>query len=202
MSVVVCKINKDTIEMASDSIVVQGWTKLNNAQNKVVKMMKCNDMIIGGCGLAEESSLLFHYMKTHTIEEMDALGIFTDGELCKNLFLRNANGKTHYVVSMMKDKHPDIQQDIRSQLGCSRLSFGSDERLMKHLGLEPGAVSPFGILNDDDADVNVVFDSELRNLDTLVGFHPNDNTAFLWLKFSDLLKFIKSRGNDIYYINI
>lgn len=145
---------------------------------------------------------VIHHEPVHTIEEMDALGIFTDGELCKNLFLRNANGKTHYVVSMMKDKHPDIQQDIRSQLGCSRLSFGSDERLMKHLGLTPGAVSPFGILNDPDAEVNVVFDSELRTLDGLVGFHPNDNTAFLWLKFSDLLKFIKSRGNDVYYINI
>lgn len=145
---------------------------------------------------------VIHHEAVHTIEEMDALGIFTDGELCKNLFLRNANGKTHYVVSMMKDKHPDIQKDIRSQLGCSRLSFGSDERLMKHLGLTPGAVSPFGILNDPDAEVNVVFDSELKTLDGLVGFHPNDNTAFLWLKFSDLLKFIKSRGNDVYYINI
>ena len=47
MSVVVCKVSKDKIEMASDSIVVQGWTKLNNAQNKIVKMMKYNDMIIG-----------------------------------------------------------------------------------------------------------------------------------------------------------
>ena len=67
MSVVVCKIGKDSIEMASDSIIVQGWTKLNNAQNKVVKMMKHNDMIIGGCGNADEISLFFHYMKTHTI---------------------------------------------------------------------------------------------------------------------------------------
>lgn len=71
MSVVVCKVSKDKIEIASDSIVVCGWTKLNNPQNKVVKMMKYNDMIIGGCGTAEEESLLFHYMKTHTIEDMD-----------------------------------------------------------------------------------------------------------------------------------
>ena len=145
---------------------------------------------------------VIHHEEVHTIEEMDALGIFTDGEVCKNLFLRNANGKTHYVVSMLKDKHPDIQKDIRTQLGCSRLSFGSDERLMKHMGLTPGAVGPFGILNDDDADVNVVLDSELKTVDGYIGFHPNDNTAFLWLKFDDLIKFIKSRGNDIYYINI
>lgn len=139
--------------------------------------------------------------EVHTIEEMDALGIFTDGEVCKNLFLRNANGKTHYVVSMLKDKHPDIQGTIRSQLGCSRLSFGSDERLMKHLGLKPGAVSPFGIINDESHEVNLVFDSELKTIDSLVGFHPNDCTSFVWLKFSDLLKFIRHYGNDVYYIN-
>ncbi len=139
--------------------------------------------------------------EVHTIEEMDALGIFTDGEVCKNLFLRNANGKTHYVVSMLKDKHPDIQNVIRAQLGCSRLSFGSDERLMKHLGLKPGAVSPFGIINDETHDVNLVFDSDLKNVDGFVGFHPNDCTAFVWLKFCDLLKFIKHYGNDVYYIN-
>lgn len=71
MSVVVCKVSKDKIEMASDSIAVKGWTKLNNAQNKVVKMMKYNDMIIGGCGNTDEISLFFHYMKTHTIEKVD-----------------------------------------------------------------------------------------------------------------------------------
>ncbi len=145
---------------------------------------------------------VIHHEPVHTIEDMDALGVFTDGEVCKNLFLRNANGKTHYVVSMMKNKHPDIQNDIRSQLGCSRLSFGSDERLKKHLGLEPGAVSPFGIINDEDADVNVVLDSELRTYEGLIGFHPNDNGAFVWLKFEDLMRFIKSRGNDVYFINI
>lgn len=71
MSVVVCKVNKDNIEMASDSIAVKGWSKINNAQNKIVKLTKYNDMILGACGSAEESSLFFHYMKTHTIENMD-----------------------------------------------------------------------------------------------------------------------------------
>ena len=144
---------------------------------------------------------VINHPEVHTIEEMDALGVFTDGEVCKNLFLRNANGKTHYVVSMLKDKHPDIQNVIRAQLGCSRLSFGSDERLMKHLGLKPGAVSPFGIINDEDHDVNLVFDSDLKKVDGLVGFHPNDCTAFVWLKFSELVRFIKPYGNDVYYID-
>lgn len=137
----------------------------------------------------------------HSIEDMDSLGVFTDGEVCKNLFLRNANGKTHYVVSMLKDKHPDIQNVIRAQLGCSRLSFGSDERLMKNLGLLPGAVSPFGIINDDDHDVVIVLDSDLKKLDGLIGFHPNVNTSFVWLSFDDLMKYIKHFGNDVYFID-
>ena len=139
--------------------------------------------------------------EVHTIEDMDALGVFTDGEVCKNLFLRNANGKTHYVVSMLKDKHPDIQNVIRAQLGCSRLSFGSDERLMKNLGLLPGAVSPFGIINDDDHDVVVVLDSDLKKVDGYIGFHPNENTSFVWLTFDDLMKYIKHFGNDVYFID-
>ncbi|MBQ5969617.1 MAG: prolyl-tRNA synthetase associated domain-containing protein [Clostridia bacterium] len=135
----------------------------------------------------------------HTMEEMDALGVFTKGEACKNLFLRNASGKIHYVVSLCKDKHPDIQTTLRSQLGSSRLSFGSDERLMKHLGLLPGAVSPFGILNDPTHDVVVALDRDLLNRD-VVGFHPNVNTAFVWLKPADLVRFVEAQGNDLLWI--
>ena len=138
----------------------------------------------------------------HTIEDMDALGVFTKGEVCKNLFLRNANGKTHYVVSMMKDKHPDIQNGIRAQLGCSRLSFGSDERLQKQLGLLPGAVSPFGVVNDDDHDVVVVLDKDFKTHDGLLGFHPNLNTSFVWLTFDGLMQFLKAMGNDVYFIEM
>ena len=133
----------------------------------------------------------------HTIEEMDALGIFTAGMVCKNLFLRNANGKTHYVVCLPKDKQVDIQKNIRTAIGCSRLSFGSDERLEKQLALSPGAVSPFGVVNDDDHDVVVVLDKELQRLDGLIGFHPNVNTAFVWLTFDGLMTFLSAMGNPV-----
>ena len=145
---------------------------------------------------------IIEHAPVHTIDEMDNLGVFTKGEVCKNLFLRNANGKTHYVVSMMKDKHPDIQNCIRAQLGCSRLSFGSDERLQKQLGLLPGAVSPFGIVNDDDHDVVVVLDKDLKTCDGYIGFHPNVNTAFVWLTFDSLMKFLRAMGNDVFFIEM
>ena len=136
-----------------------------------------------------------------TIEEMDELGIFTDGLVCKNLFLRNANGKIHYLVCCSENKAVDLVK-LRSELGCSRLSFGSDERLQKHLSLSQGAVSPFGVINNEDHEVVVVLDRDLKAEKGLIGFHPNDNTAFVWLKHDDLVKYIKHFGNDIVYVNI
>lgn len=145
---------------------------------------------------------LIEHPEVHTIEDMDKLGIFTDGEVCKNLFLRNANGKIHYVVSMLKDKHPDIQGSLKPQLASSRLSFGSDERLAKHLGLKSGEVSPFGIINDEQHCVKVVLDSDLKRQSGLIGFHPNDCTAFVWLHFEDLMKFINRFGNEVIFVDI
>lgn len=136
-----------------------------------------------------------------TIEEMDELGIFTDGEVCKNLLLRNNNGKIHYLVCCLKDKKVDLV-DLRSQIGATRLSFGSDERLMKHLGLTQGAVSPFGIINNEDHQVQIVLDSDLKSVDGYIGFHPNDNTGFVWLSHDDLIKFIRHFGNDYCYVKI
>ena len=138
----------------------------------------------------------------HTIEEMDALGVFTGGTVCKNLFLRNANGKIHYVVSMKKDKHPEIQTTIRRGLSSSRLSFGSDERLQKHLGLLPGAVSPFGVLNDESHAVVVALDKDLKNEPGLIGFHPNVNTSFVWLTFDGLMTFLKAMGNPVVFLDL
>lgn len=152
-----------------------------------------------------ENLKIEYKMITHppvcTIEEMDEMGIFTDGEVCKNLFLRNANGKIHYLVCCLKDKHVDLV-NLRSELSCSRLSFGSDERLMNNLGLTQGAVSPFGVINNEDHEVVVVLDSDLKNVDGLIGFHPNDNTAFVWLTHDDLIRYIKHFGNDIIYVKI
>lgn len=145
---------------------------------------------------------MIEHEEVHTIEDMDKLGVFTDGEVCKNLFLRNSSGKIHYVVSMLKNKHPDIQGELKPQLHSSRLSFGSDERLMKYLGLHSGEVSPFGVINDKEHEVQVVLDSDLKKQEGLIGFHPNDCTAFVWLKFEDLMKYLKHFGNDIIFIDV
>lgn len=143
---------------------------------------------------------LYLHEAVYTIEDMERLSIPHFDCVVKNLFLRNANGKQHYLVVLAHDKTADLKE-IRAQLGTSGLSFASEERLQKYLGLQKGAVTPFGVLNDPEGAVSVVFDEELKN-NLLIGVHPNENTATVFLSFSDLLRVIEDNGNQIFYVTL
>jgi len=143
---------------------------------------------------------LVEHEEVHTIEDMEKLGLLEKGYVCKNLFLRNANGKVHIVLSCHHEKVVDIKT-IGNKLGSGRLSFGSDERLKKYLNLENGYVSPFGVINNEDRSVIFVFDKELKEIRN-VGFHPNTNKATIFLDFKDVERIIREHDNDIMYINI
>lgn len=136
----------------------------------------------------------------YTIEEMDDLGISDHGDVCKNLFIRDAKGKRHFLVVLNKDKQADLK-NIREQLGTTGLSFASEERLSKYLNLSKGAVTPLGVVNDEDHLVEVVFDRDLINKEKL-GVHPNENTATVWIAFDGLKKLVEQNGNKIHYLNI
>jgi hypothetical protein len=135
-----------------------------------------------------------------TIEDIDRLGLFNKGVGCKNLFLRDGSGKRHFLLVAPEHKAVDLKS-VKNQVGCSRLSFGSAERLDRCLKLTQGSVSPFGILNDKECNVELIFDRDLMGQES-VGFHPNLNTATVWLKFDDLLKVINENGNDIFYVDL
>lgn len=135
----------------------------------------------------------------YTIEEMlEACAFPPDVEIAKNLFLRDAKGKRHFLVVLPKLKQANLDW-VRDSIGSTRLSFASEERMVRHLGLTPGAVSPFGILNDASLAVEVVIDKELTAFPRL-GLHPNDNTATVFLAPADLLRVIKEHGNTILWI--
>jgi Ala-tRNA(Pro) deacylase len=123
-----------------------------------------------------------------------------DGTPVKNLFLRNKKGDRHYLVILGIDKQADLRQLVKV-IGDDRLSFGSPERLMARLGLTPGSVSPFGLINDADRRVQVIIDADLRQAQRLI-FHPNVNTASLTLSAADFEKFLASRGNVVRYIHV
>jgi Ala-tRNA(Pro) deacylase len=122
------------------------------------------------------------------------------GTQCKNLFLRNKKGDRHYLVILEIAKRADLK-DLVKLVGDDRLSFGSPERLMAKLGLTPGSVSPFGLLNDGDGSVRVLIDADLKGAERLI-FHPNINTASVVVSWADLEKFLSTRPNVIRVITL
>lgn len=143
---------------------------------------------------------LIDHPAVYTIDTMDELHLNKNGHIVKNLFLKNSNGKKHYLVVLKGDKKADLKS-IKSQINSTALSFASEERLEKHLGLSKGAVTPLGIINDDEHLVNIVLDEDLKN-EEIIGVHPNVNTSTVFISYNDLIKFINSFGNEIFYVNI
>ena len=136
----------------------------------------------------------------YTIEEMEAGGLPHSWDICKNLFLRDAKGKRHFLVSLEKDKRADLGR-LAELLGCGKLSFASEERLGRLLGLRRGAVTPLGVLNDEDCAVELVFDRDLASHPRL-GVHPCDNTATVWLAPADLERLAAEKGNPVCWLDL
>jgi Ala-tRNA(Pro) deacylase len=122
------------------------------------------------------------------------------GVQCKNLFLRNKKGDRHYLVVLEITKRADLKEIVKL-VGDDRLSFGSPERLMAELGLTPGSVSPFGLINDADGSVRVLIDQDLKKADRLI-FHPNINTASVVVSWADLERFLGTRTNAVRLVTI
>lgn len=136
-----------------------------------------------------------------TITQLEDFNDFPDKEkIAKNLFLRNDNGKKHYLVLVRSDKTVDLK-DLRSQIGSSRLSFASEERLMKHLKLTKGSVSPLAIINDDTKQIPVYIDYDLIG-ESKIGVHPNINTSTVWISHDELVRAIQAHGNPVKHVTI
>jgi Ala-tRNA(Pro) deacylase len=127
-----------------------------------------------------------------TVEEAKALrGALTGGHI-KNLFLRNKKEEMWLVVAE-EDKRIDLKA-LGERLGAGKLSFGSPDRLLRYLGVLPGAVTPFGIINDKDRNVKVVLDRDLMGFNP-VNAHPLVNTMTTALSPQDLVKFLEAEGH-------
>jgi Ala-tRNA(Pro) deacylase len=119
---------------------------------------------------------------------------------CKNIFVRNHKGDRHYLIILEHLAQLNIR-DLEKRLKQGKLTFASDQRLMKHLGLEPGSVSPFGLINDSLNHVHLFIDEKLKGFDRLA-FHPNINTATLVISSSDLMKFLDQSGNSYEFLQL
>jgi Ala-tRNA(Pro) deacylase len=131
-------------------------------------------------------------------EEGGRYWVGIDAAHCKNLFMRNQKGTRHYLVIIHYQKRADLRA-VADQIGDGKLSFGSPERLMAHLGVTPGSVSPFGLIHDAARSVRVVIDRDLGSAEK-ISFHPNINTATIVLTVADFQRFLAACGNPVQYV--
>lgn len=121
--------------------------------------------------------------------------------IAKNLFVRDDKKRDYYLITVRGDKRIDLKS-FRRNNGTRPLSFASEEDLKNVLGVVPGAVTPFGILNDEGRKVRFFLDRDFLDPLAIVGIHPNDNTATVWIKAEDLLHVVKEHGNEVQIVPV
>ena len=119
---------------------------------------------------------------------------------CKNLFFRNHKGNRHYLVILDCEQDLDIH-DLEQRLHQGKLSFASPPRMDKYLGITPGSVSPFGLINDTENHVHLFIDANLQKYD-LLSFHPNDNRATVVISKEEFSRYLQEVGNTFEYIEM
>ncbi len=129
----------------------------------------------------------------HTVAESSTIEIPLPGAHTKNLFLKDEEGTLLLVVAKSSTK-VDLKL-LAGKLGTGRLSFGKPEILMDALGVTPGSVTAFAIINDQKRRVRVILDQELAAHDS-VNCHPLENTATTNIAMADLLRFIRASGHE------
>lgn len=138
-----------------------------------------------------------HATMTHppifTVEEGRAWHDIIPGLHCKNLFLKDRAGKIWLAV-MPGGKRADLNR-LEKRIQAARLSFGRPELLLEVLGLTPGSVTPFGLINDQARRVTVVVDEDLLKSEQ-VNFHPLHNAASTTLRSADLVRFMRALGHE------
>lgn len=157
---------------------------------------------------------IYNYLKSKNIwhEITEHKAVFNMQELseievpypeydAKNLFVRDDKKRNYYLITVKGTKRVNLKE-FREKNKTRPLSFASENELMSIMNLISGAVSPFGLLNDKDLKVQFYIDKDFMNNEHIIGVHPNDNTATVWLKVEDLISLIKEHGNLINVIEI
>ena len=143
---------------------------------------------------------LIEHPAVYTVEEIDALKLPHSTMVVKNLFLRDDKKKNYYLLVAGKDKKINLKE-LRDVIPSRPLSFGSEDDLMAYLNLTKGSVTPLGVLNDVGRSVHVLVDSEVMDYEVM-GIHPNENTATVWLSPQDLKRIVEWHGNSFCSLDI
>ena len=142
---------------------------------------------------------LIKHKEVYNIDEMMELNLPDTDVIAKNLFVRDDKKRDYYLLVIRNEKTVNLKK-LKEKI-CSRpLSFASENDLNSILGLSKGSVTPLGIINDDERKVKVILDTTFN--ESLIGIHPNENTATIWLNVVDLVRIIKQHGNSVEFIEI
>jgi Ala-tRNA(Pro) deacylase len=151
--------------------------------------------------LLDDLEITFEYIEhpaVPTVEEAMKYWSVIDSGHCRNIFFRNHKGDRHYLVILHYNTQLKIKE-LEQKLRQGKLSFASGRRLMQYLGVTPGSVSPFGLINDHTHHVHLFIDKTLLGFERL-SFHPNTNTASLIIPREGLFKFLAHTGNTYEFI--
>ena len=137
----------------------------------------------------------------YNMEELAQTDLPYPEAVAKNLFVRDDKKRNYYLIAVKGDKKVNLKE-FRQKNHTRPLSFASEQDLLDIMGLRPGSVTLLGILNDSEKRVSAFIDQDFMDLPGLIGVHPNDNTATVWLKTEDLIGLLKEHGNMVSAIPI
>jgi Ala-tRNA(Pro) deacylase len=143
--------------------------------------------------------ILHEHPAVFTCEEADLHCGHIPGLPSKNLFLKDKKGRRYFLLILPASKRADLKK-ISLLVGEPKLTFASPRELMEKLQLEPGAVSPFGLINDQEKMVEVYLDEDVRDAEA-TSFHPNRNTASLELTKEMFQRYLKLVGHQVQVVS-
>ena len=132
----------------------------------------------------------------YNMEELAQVTLPYPDRDAKNLFVRDDKRRNYYLITVRGNKRVNLKEFRRRQ-GTKPLTFASPEELQAILGLIPGAVTPFGLLNDEECRAHFYIDRDFWQGSGLIGVHPNDNTATVWLQAEDLVALLQEHGTTV-----
>ncbi len=154
------------------------------------------------CDYLRERNIWFEITEHRAVYNMEELSQVTlpypESE-AKNLFVRDDKKREYYLITVKGDKRVDLRE-FRRNHGTRPLSFASERDLMEMMGLAPGAVTPFGLLNDTERRIHFFLDDDFLAPPGLIGVHPNDNTATVWMKTDCLISVLQEYCAAIHLI--
>jgi len=135
-----------------------------------------------------------------TIEQADIFIEGIPGVRTKTMFLTNKKKTNFYLIIMDESKKIDLNK-FKETVDDKQIKIASENTLFEKMMLLPGVVSPFGLLNDKNHDIKVYIDKKIMN-EKRMSFHPNTNTKTIFINTTDLIRFLKSIGYNVNFVDI